>query len=196
MSEQSELPDSILSNPSINLVLERPSVSDRDSLSCTLFEVRMWVRNFFVWLQFCVPKIVETIHRSKNDYRPFLHAHCPVSRESQRRRNPVEHQQEADVDNCLQRFPHLPFVFTLHVLVWLGVILVMNNLSIVFLSLRQRIGAIKFNEGDSHWARPDLIICVTKNWLEMWRKFDTKFYCPVDTTWITFIKFYRSNPLP
>ena len=74
---------------------------------------------------------------------------CPVSRESQRRRNPVEHQQEADVDNCLQRFPHLPIVFTLHVLVWLGVILVMNNLSILFLSLRQRIGAIKFNEGDS-----------------------------------------------
>ena len=28
-------------------------------------------------------------------------------------------------------------------------ILVMNNLSIVFLSLRQRIGAIEFNEGDS-----------------------------------------------
>ena len=73
MSEQSELPDSILSNPSINLVLERPSVSDRDSLSRTLFEVRMWVRNFFVWLQFCVPKIVETIHRAKNDYRPVSH---------------------------------------------------------------------------------------------------------------------------
>ena len=31
---------------------------------------------------------------------------------------------------------------------------------------------------------------------EMWRKFDTKFYGPVDTTWITLIKFYRSNPLP
>ena len=163
------------SNPSINLVLERPSVSDRDSLSCTLFctlfEVRMWVRNFF-----CLAPILCAENCGNNPLfekwlSPILT--CPVSRESQRRRNPVEHQQEADVDNCLQRFPHLPIVFTLHVLVWLGVILVMNNLSIVFLSLRQRIGAIKFNEGDSHWARPDLIICVTKNWLEMWRKFDT-----------------------
>ena len=30
---------------------------------------------------------------------------------------------------------------------------------------------------------------------EMWWKFDTRFYCPLNSTWITFITSYCSNPL-
>ena len=175
-------------------VLERPSVSDRDSLSCTLFEVRMWVRIFFWLAPILCAENCENNPSFEKWLSPILT--CPVSRESQRRRNPVEHQQEADVDNCLQRFPHSPIVFTLHVLVWLGVILVMNNLSIVFLSLRQRIGAIKFNEGDS-----GSIYWTIKLGVKFPPHFKSIFGDTYDQIWpcsvrITFIKFYRPNPLP